>query len=575
MPKLLLTNSKNLSANNSSSTMKSYPISFCVKSQDPKTKNSLSTPLLNILGNQWTIGDACEGVQIFGGTGSGKTSGSGQTLAKTYLYNGFGGLVLTVKAGDREMWVDYCQKQGRSEDLIIINESNNYKFNFLHYLVSEGYKTVNISKIFLSALQKHNEGDYWQVAMEQLIKNTINLLITATGTLSLQDMYEIVINAPQDAIQAEVVFGRIKKKYNQYLENNNSSGINLVLPTHLEIFKESDTCFENTVFLAKVKIEQLAKLDQIILDEYNTKKFQLQNSKKYDELKELEKPVLKHMNKVLEFEKLTLNYWQKEFPDMDSKPRSSIVSMFTGLADCLLREEMRDILSCDTTDPDYKPDYLPQDTFNGKIIIFDLSIKEFEETGKMAQLIFKSIFQKAVEKHRENVQDKTTMKPIFLWIDEAQFFLTKNDVLFQTTARSSKVCSVYLTQNYSNYLAFVGSNREKSTVDSFLAVLQTKFFHCQSDPITNEDYVSKLIGKSFQDKQSSTFVIGSSNNEHTTSNSSKELEYKILPWQLDQLSKGGQFNDNIVQAYVYQSGRTWSETKDNFGLVQFSQILEE
>lgn len=104
--------------------MHSYPISFCKRSLDVKVTNELSTPLLNILGNKWTIGDACEGVQIFGGTGSGKTSGSGQSLAKCYLYNGFGGLVLTVKAGDREMWEDYCQKQGRSEDLIIVNESN-------------------------------------------------------------------------------------------------------------------------------------------------------------------------------------------------------------------------------------------------------------------------------------------------------------------------------------------------------------------------------------------------------------------------------------------------------------------
>jgi hypothetical protein len=563
--------------------MQSSPISFCVKPLDPKVKNDLSTPLLNILGNQWTIGDACEGVQIFGGTGSGKTSGSGQSLAKCYLYNGFGGLVLTVKAGDREMWVDYCNKQGRSEDLIIINESNHYKFNFLHYLVSEGYKTVNISKIFLSALQKHNEGDYWQTAMEQLIKNTINLLMTATGTLSLQDMYEIVINAPQDSVQAEAMFAKINLRYKEYLESvlkvqtSTSISSSVKIPNYQEIFHDSSTCFENTILLAKIKIHELAKLDQIVLDEYKAIVTQLEESKKLHELKEFKergKPTLLYKNKILEFEKMTLNYWQKEFPDMDSKPRSSIVSMFTGMADCLLREEMRDILSCDTSDPDYKPDYLPQDTFNGKIIIFDLSIKEFEETGKMAQLIFKSIFQKAVEKHRENVIDKSMMKPIFLWIDEAQFFLTKNDVLFQTTARSSKVCSVYLTQNYSNYLAFVGSNREKSTVDSFLAVLQTKFFHCQSDPYTNEDYVIKLIGKSYQNKQSSTSIIGSSNTEHTTSNTSKELEYKILPWQLDQLAKGGEFNGNKVQAYVYQSGRTWHETKDNYGLIEFNQVLE-
>ena len=39
----------------------------------------------------WRIKDACEGVVIFGATGSGKTSGSGQTLACAYLRAGFGG----------------------------------------------------------------------------------------------------------------------------------------------------------------------------------------------------------------------------------------------------------------------------------------------------------------------------------------------------------------------------------------------------------------------------------------------------------------------------------------------------
>ncbi|MGY3213943.1 hypothetical protein ACVW2L_002996 [Mucilaginibacter sp. HD30] len=33
----------------------------------------------------FTIGNACEGVQIFGGIGSGKTSGSGEALARAYL----------------------------------------------------------------------------------------------------------------------------------------------------------------------------------------------------------------------------------------------------------------------------------------------------------------------------------------------------------------------------------------------------------------------------------------------------------------------------------------------------------
>jgi hypothetical protein len=49
-------------------------------------------PLLYLGKNDaWTVGDAFEGTVIFGATGSGKTSGSGQALAKSFLKAGFGG----------------------------------------------------------------------------------------------------------------------------------------------------------------------------------------------------------------------------------------------------------------------------------------------------------------------------------------------------------------------------------------------------------------------------------------------------------------------------------------------------
>ena len=66
------------------------------------------TPLLSFTGSArdvWSIRDAFEGVQIFGAVGSGKTSGSGETIARAFLAAGFGGLVLTAKPDERELWV--------------------------------------------------------------------------------------------------------------------------------------------------------------------------------------------------------------------------------------------------------------------------------------------------------------------------------------------------------------------------------------------------------------------------------------------------------------------------------------
>src|SRR6266498_4188809 len=72
---------------------------------------SLDAPLLYLSNSQqdaWRIRDACEGTQIFGATGSGKTTGSGRALARAFLENGFGGVVLCAKPDEPELWKQYA-----------------------------------------------------------------------------------------------------------------------------------------------------------------------------------------------------------------------------------------------------------------------------------------------------------------------------------------------------------------------------------------------------------------------------------------------------------------------------------
>jgi len=65
---------------------------------------------------------------------------------------------------------------------------------------------------------------------------------------------------------------------------------------------------------------------------------------------------------------MTANYWMEEFPRMDNRPRSSIVSLFTTLADSFLRGKLRKLFSSETT-------VIPEHTTLGKIILIDLPIK--------------------------------------------------------------------------------------------------------------------------------------------------------------------------------------------------------
>src|ERR1700744_1887782 len=105
----------------------------------------------------FTIGNACEGVQIFGGIGSGKTSGSGESLARAFLTAGFGGLVLCAKKDVLEDWKRYAHDTGRANHLLVFDASGDFVFPFLQYEIERkgegaGY-TDNLVRLFTTVYE--------------------------------------------------------------------------------------------------------------------------------------------------------------------------------------------------------------------------------------------------------------------------------------------------------------------------------------------------------------------------------------------------------------------------------------
>jgi hypothetical protein len=95
---------------------------------------SLDEPLLWFAKDcPWRIRDALEGTAILGDMGSGKTSGSGKTIARAFLKAGFGGLVLCQKTDECESWIHYATECGRRDQLLIVNPRQPWRFNFLDY----------------------------------------------------------------------------------------------------------------------------------------------------------------------------------------------------------------------------------------------------------------------------------------------------------------------------------------------------------------------------------------------------------------------------------------------------------
>lgn len=176
------------------------------------------------------------------------------------------------------------------------------------------------------------------------------------------------------------------------------------------------------------------------------------------------------------------SYWEQDFPALSDRTRSVVTLMFSMLVRPFITRPLRRLFSEDTT-------IRPEDTFGGKIIIVDLPVQEYRLAGRMAAMAWKWCFQLAVMRRHGA---PGTLRPIFLFADEAQQFITERDAEYQAVARSAGGCTVYLTQQREGIRRVL---RSDDATDNLLANLQTKFF-CQNSGETNT-WASGLLGERY------------------------------------------------------------------------------
>lgn len=472
----------------------------------------LDTPLLRLSkADTFTIRDACEGVQIFGGIGSGKTSGSGAALARAFLLAGFGGLVCCAKSEERALWEQYARETGREASLTIIRpgeqgEEAPWRFNFLEYELRRAGAGGGLSENVVNLLTQvveivqgrqgtESDGGFWTRSANALLRNAVDLLALAAEPLTLQNICRVILDAPETRQQS------------------------------------FDAKWQKRAYTFGC----LRHADE-----------QPKSSRELNDYAQV------------------VQYWLEEYPGIPDRTRGSINATFQSVADMILHGVAWELLGRDSN-------IVPETTYkNGLVIVLDLSIQEYREVGRVVQSIWKTLFQQAVL--RRNIETDPT--PVFLWCDEAQSFVTTFDYEYLATARSARACTVYLTQNISNYHARLGQDA-KSQVDALLGLFQTKIFHANGDYATNQ-YAADLIGQKWTTTGSWSVQSGSGSRDdasHTSSSygQSESVQYKVLPTQFAALRKGGPANENQVEAVVFQGGRMWRASDDTYICVVFPQ----
>lgn len=494
----------------------------------------------------WRVRDAFEGVQIFGGIGSGKTSGSGKSIAKAFLQNGFGGLVHCAKPEEKDTWLRYAKETGRLDDVVIFEEGSDYYFNPLQYeLTREGKgagEVFNLSNLFMEIYKMGNRftggggGDkdrYWDNALKRSLNRMILLLILSGRDLTIANMIEIMASVPGEDFAEEEESFSLDEWTDWY---NKSFCVECVYDIYnqVESWKNEIANLEDESFLSREDEVRLAELRETLPsleDNYNTLR----------------------------------SYFYKQFARADEKTRSIVRESFLGLAEPFTMGVLKKHFAGGLT-------ILPEWSYEGKIIILNFSVKEYLDSGMYAQGIFKYLWQQAIERR----DTKKHPLPCFLWVDESQYFVNEYDTIFQTTARSSRAATVFLTQNISNYYAQMGGKSAMSKVDSLLGNLSTKIFHANNDAVTNE-WASKAIGQGIitlegeSENRKNFHILADTKGISRT----PHILPQVLPKEFTTLLSGGKNEDPdlnfIVQAIMIVKGHVWPK-KMNYRMVEFEQI---
>jgi hypothetical protein len=474
--------------------------------------------------DDFTYRDAFNGVQIFGSIGSGKSSGSGKTLAKSYLKNGFGGLVLCAKPDEARTWREYGRETGRLDDMIFFNKESSYEFNPLEYEMTrsgEGAGEIfNLTNLFMEIYKMGNRfsgGDsggsnarYWDNALKRCINRTIQLLKLAGRPISIDNMRKVISSIP-------------------YADDYEIQNLRSLTDEENEAWGERSFCIDCIMAVG----ERLSELeDELGNDEGDQEEYEVKQAT-YE---------------------LVYNYFMEQFPSLTGETRPIIVESFLGLAEPFLSGILKRHFAGGIT-------LSPEVTQEGKIIILEFPVKEFLQAGVYAQGIFKLLWQQAIE--RRKIEESP--KPVFLWVDEAQLFLSDYDQIFQTTARSSHAATVFISQNISNYYVALGGQNPKAKADALLANLGTKIFHANNDSVTN-NWGAETIGKIF--KKMRSLNVGRT----SSAGISEQLNYQVDPVEFTTLANGSEYNDYHVEGVVTITGKEWSNGQ-NFNKVVFDQRL--
>jgi hypothetical protein len=179
-----------------------------------------------------------------------------------------------------------------------------------------------------------------------------------------------------------------------------------------------------------------------------------------------------------------------------------------------------------------------------------------------------------------------TTRPVLLYMDECQNFLSSSDADLLAVSRSSRICSVFITQDQPTFFA----KMEEENAKSLLGKFGTRIFHANLSYETNLA-ASELIGKreKFHIGRTQGTALNSGGggsqqdgfggyqgqtgkSANWGESASGYLDYEVPPDHFaTKLRTGSKLNAFKADAIVVRSNRNWKRTGRHWIQAEFSQ----
>lgn len=251
---------------------------------------------------------------------------------------------------------------------------------------------------------------------------------------------------------------------------------------------------------------------------------------------------------------LAVDYVLKEWPRLSDRTGAGIDAHVINLLEKFMHGSVRDLIASGETNTS------PAALDDGKLIVIDTPILTHREPGQFVQMVWKLCTQ------RHAMRRKST-RPLVIWADEAQLHaLPSVDSMVQAVARSHRLIQVNITQNIPLLESVL---KRKDDVLAWLANLQTRFIFASGDNESNA-FFSAMLGQSKQLLSSVSGPTGKIDplddwfgSPQSGGGYSAQEQWlpDVRPEDFTRLRKGGKDNGYVVDCYVFQGGRVFSNGK--------------